>query len=99
MAFEDISVVRAIPRIMVYDVVDAKQLEMAIPQMLNYDGIVYPYNAQLGAKSSSTGNVYGVYDMSGGAYENVMANYNNNLEKGDYNNSIKYISERRHIYG
>lgn len=41
MAFEDISVVRAIPRIMVYDVVDAKQLEMAIPQMLNYDGIVY----------------------------------------------------------
>ena len=41
MAFEDISVVRAIPRIMVYDVVDSKQLEQAIPQMLNYDGVIY----------------------------------------------------------
>ena len=41
MAFEDISVVRAIPRILVYDVVDANQLEQAIPQMLDYDGIVY----------------------------------------------------------
>jgi prepilin-type N-terminal cleavage/methylation domain-containing protein len=26
---------------------------------------------------STTGNIYGIYDMSGGAYEHVMGNYNN----------------------
>lgn len=41
MAFEDISVMRAIPRVMIYDAVDAYQLSQAIPQLLNYDGVVY----------------------------------------------------------
>ncbi len=41
MAFEDMSVLRAIPRVMIYDVVDAEQLRQAIPQMLNYDGVIY----------------------------------------------------------
>lgn len=41
MAFEDISVMRAIPRVLVYDAVDANQLSQAIPQLLNYDGVVY----------------------------------------------------------
>ena len=41
MAFEDISVVRAIPRVLVYDAVDAIQLMQAIPQFLDYDGVVY----------------------------------------------------------
>lgn len=41
MAFEDISVLRAIPRLMIYDVVDANQLLQAIPQFLDYDGVVY----------------------------------------------------------
>ena len=41
MAFEDISVVRAIPRMLVYDAVDAIQLMQAIPQFLDYDGVVY----------------------------------------------------------
>ncbi len=41
MAFEDISVVRAIPRVMVYDVTDAYQLSQAIPQMIDFDGVIY----------------------------------------------------------
>lgn len=41
MAFEDISVMRAIPRVLIYDAVDAYQLSQAIPQLLNYDGVVY----------------------------------------------------------
>ena len=41
MAFEDMSVVRAIPRVLVYDAVDAIQLMQAIPQFLDYDGVVY----------------------------------------------------------
>ena len=32
------------------------------------------YNTALGQSASTTGNVYGVYDMSGGAYEYVMGN-------------------------
>ena len=35
----------------------------------------YEYNTILGAKASSTGNIYGVYDLSGGAWEHV-AGYN-----------------------
>ena len=32
------------------------------------------YETELGSKSSTTGNIYGVYDMSGGAFEYVMGN-------------------------
>ena len=38
-------------------------------------GIINAYNTVLGAKASSTGNIYGIYDMSGGALERV-ASYN-----------------------
>ena len=34
------------------------------------------YNTVKGQKASTTGTVYGVYDMSGGAFEYVMGNYN-----------------------
>ena len=33
------------------------------------------YNGEIGKLSSTTGNVYGIYDMSGGAYEYVMGVY------------------------
>ena len=32
------------------------------------------YETELGSKSSTTGNIYGIYDMSGGAYEYTMGN-------------------------
>ena len=32
------------------------------------------YNTELGQTASTTGNIYGIYDMSGGAYEYVMGN-------------------------
>ena len=32
------------------------------------------YNTELGQTSSTTGNVYGVYDMSGGSWEYIMGN-------------------------
>ncbi|MCL2038586.1 IPT/TIG domain-containing protein [Candidatus Saccharibacteria bacterium] len=37
----------------------------------------HAYNGTLGVLASTTNNVYGIYDMSGGAYDMVMANYNN----------------------
>ena len=39
--------------------------------------ICVEYNTVNGVKASTTHNIYGVYDMSGGSYENVMACYNN----------------------
>lgn len=33
-------------------------------------------NAKYGKAASTTGNIYGIYDMSGGAADNVMGNYN-----------------------
>ena len=41
MSFEDVSVLRAIPTMLIYDAVDANQLAQAIPQLIEYDGPVY----------------------------------------------------------
>ena len=41
MSFEDISVLRAIPTLLIYDAVDANQLAQALPQLIEYDGPVY----------------------------------------------------------
>ena len=41
-------------------------------------GCQYQYNVDInGTGASTTGNIYGIYDMSGGAHEYTMANYNN----------------------
>ena len=48
-------------------------------------GTTNPYNTTLGAKSSTTGNVYGVYDMSGGAWEYVAVF--NNTDTNNYESS------------
>ena len=40
-------------------------------------GCQYQYNIEInGTGASTTGNIYGIYDMSGGAHEYTMANYN-----------------------
>lgn len=43
------------------------------------------YNSTLGLTSSTTGNIYGVYDMNGGAYEYVMGNTSLSSGKYEYN--------------
>ena len=48
-------------------------------------GTPNPYNTTTGAKASTTGNVYGVYDMSGGAWEYVAAF--NNTDTNNYESS------------
>jgi hypothetical protein len=40
-------------------------------------GCINTYNTNTNQQSSTTGNVYGVYDMSGGAYDVVAAYYDN----------------------
>ena len=45
-------------------------------KIVNYDGSIGDYadDRSFGTKASTTGNIYGVYDMSGGSWEYVMGN-------------------------
>ena len=43
----------------------------------NNGSVCNAYNTELGQLSSTTGNIYGIYDMSGGASEYVMGNMSN----------------------
>ena len=43
------------------------------------------YNGTKGVLASTTGNVYGVYDMSGGAYEHVMGNMSKTADAYTFN--------------
>ena len=48
-------------------------------------GCQYTYDINLnGTGASTTGNIYGIYDMSGGAWEYVMANYNDDLGEAGF---------------
>ena len=42
-----------------------------------YNGCQNPYNTETGVKASTTQNITGIYDMSGGAWESIMGVYNN----------------------
>ena len=61
-------------------------------KIVNYDGSIgeYATDRTLGTKASTTGNIYGVYDMSGGAYEYVMGNMVNS--SGEFYSSIAVFS-------
>ena len=48
-------------------------------------GCQYTYDVDInGTGASTTGTIYGVYDMSGGAFELVMANYNGLVENSGF---------------
>ena len=42
------------------------------------------YNTSLGKDASTTGTIYGIYDMSGGAYEYVMGVYTNTIGESGF---------------
>ena len=50
------------------------------------DPNVYKYNTTEGKNASTTGNVYGVYDMAGGAWEYVAAVLSSKKSSGNYYN-------------
>ncbi|MDD4187960.1 MAG: hypothetical protein PHX04_04280 [Bacilli bacterium] len=62
------------------------------------ESICVKYNTSKGVKASTTHNIYGVYDMSGGAWDRVMGNYNNLPASSGFNTTeitnipAKYIS-------
>ena len=42
------------------------------------------WNTAIGVNASTTGNIYGIYDMSGGAYEYVMGNDNDTIKDAGF---------------
>ena len=56
-------------------------------------GCQYTYDVNInGTGASTTGNIYGIYDMSGGAWEYIMANYNDTVGSSGFSSmpDIKY---------
>ena len=48
-------------------------------------GCQYTYDMDInGTGSSTTGNIYGIYDMSGGSWEYVMGNYNDIISESGF---------------
>ena len=56
------------------------------------------YNTAKGITASTTKNVYGIYDMSGGAYEYVAACYTGKTDKLTSNTDSTYISKYIDVY-
>ena len=50
------------------------------------------WNTAIGVNASTTGNIYGIYDMSGGAWEYVMGNYNDTI----YNAGFSSMPEAKY---
>ena len=42
------------------------------------------WNTATGVNASTTGNIYGIYDMSGGSFEYVMGNYNDTIYEAGF---------------
>ena len=59
-------------------------------------GCQYTYDIDInGTGASTTGNIYGIYDMSGGAWEYVMGNYNDIVGNSGFTEmpSVKYYNK------
>ena len=50
----------------------------------NSDSTCNAWNTATGVNASTTGNIYGIYDMSGGAWEYVMGNYNDTISSAGF---------------
>ena len=50
----------------------------------DYASTCNAWNTVTGVNASTTGNIYGIYDMSGGAWEYVMGNYNDTISSARF---------------
>ncbi len=71
---------------------------------VNSSSICNMYNTQIGMNASTTGNTYGVYDMSGGAWERVMSttsdiNGDFKLTEFDFEENLDDKYYDKYVYG
>ncbi len=61
----------------------------------SYASTCNAWNTATGVNASTTGNIYGIYDMSGGAWEYVMGNYNDTIKKAGFSSmpAAKYYDK------
>ena len=65
----------------------------------NYSGCQNAYNTATGQNASTTGNITGIYDMSGGAYEYTAAYVNNgNSNLSAYGSNILSSTINKNVY-
>ena len=56
----------------------------AAPGSSNTNSTTNSYDTVIGMGASTTGNIYGIYDMNGGTYEFVMGNYNKTISSSGF---------------
>ena len=56
----------------------------AEPTTATTSSVTNTYDTALGMGASTTGNIYGIYDMNGGTYEFVMGNYNKTISSSGF---------------
>ena len=56
----------------------------AAPGTSSTSSVTNTYDTVLGMSASTTGNIYGIYDMSGGAFEYVMGIYNKTINSSSF---------------
>ena len=56
----------------------------AAPGTSSTSSVTNTYDTVLGMSASTTGNIYGIYDMSGGALEYVMGIYNKTINSSSF---------------
>ena len=63
------------------------------PATGEYTNTFYKYYTENGQRASTTRNIYGIYDTSGGAWE-YMANYIENATNNSYINALKSLDKK-----
>ena len=70
------------------------QERLMIERWINKDN---KSNTENGVKASTTHNIYGVYDMSGGAWENVMDNFNYEVGSSGFDTGEILLISSKHL--
>ena len=61
------------------------------------EDVCVPFDTENGQKASTTHNIYGVYDMSGGAWDYLMSNYNNLIQASGFNDNDLSLIHSKYI--
>lgn len=70
-----------------------KNIDTSKKETTEDESTFYHYDSTNGVKGSTTGTIYGIYDMSGGSWE-YMASYLKDVQKSDYVNKMNELKSQ-----